>query len=453
MTPGQVLSAAQCERRRWLEQHEISSSTASRAASRNARLLREALQAGVPTATDGWQDRRERVVDATVTARGVTVRADLMEPLASGGWGLRRFRASTRKKPWHLDDLALQTLILRAAGVDVRHAELWRLDRRQRRTDDLDVAGLMRRDDRTAEVEARLPGLDDFLSTIRPLAENEPSIETGHHCGRPRRCPYLSHCSRSEATLRRVPRGGRLHEQLAARGIHRWEDIPDDIPMTGLQQRVLTALRTGRPVVDPTLAQDLRADGPVHFLDFEAWAPAIPPARGLAPYDPVLVQWSLHTQADDLRHRAFLGRTADPRRELARALAEALAEPGPIVVFGEFEHRALGLLGAFEPALLEARSRLVDLLPILRAKYVHPDFRGFGLKQVLPVLCPGEDYSQLELDGGGEAALAYGEMVDPTTPTVDRERLRGELLAYCAMDTLALVQVRSALLRAVGSPA
>ncbi len=456
MTPGEVLSAAQCARRRWLESREKSRSTASRAASRNARSIRAALQAGVDRATDGWQDRRVAVADATVTALGVTVRADLLEPLPDGGWGLRRFRASTRRKPWHVDDLALQTLVLRAAGVAVRQVELWRLDRRQRRDEVLDVHRLMRRDDRTLEVEQRIPGLQDFLNGLGPLDTDEPDISPGPHCSRPRRCPHVRHCGagRQNDSVRRLPRGGRLHEALHARGITAWEDIPDDLPLTGLQSRMLRALRTGVPVIDETVAEDLAHDGVMHFLDFEAWAPAIPPSRGLAPYDPVLVQWSLHTLRDgELEHRAFLGDSSDPRAKLAERLLEALGTDGPIVVCGEFEGRALGLLGHFEPGLLEARGRLVDLLPLLRRKYVHPGFHGFSLKQVLPVLCPGQGYDELGLVGGGEAALAYDELVDPATPPERQKELRRDLLAYCAMDTMALVQVREAVLGAVGSEA
>lgn len=454
MRPGQVLSAAQCPRRRWLDVHLERTSAASRAAAANAQSLRRALQQGVSSATEGWSERDEPVCNAQVTALGVTVRADLLEPHPDGGWTLCRFRASTRRKPWHVDDLAVQTLVLRAAGIEVRAVQLWRLDRRQRRRADLDVRSLMRRDDRTAQVEVRLEEIARFLNGLGPLPESEPTTKTGPHCSRPRRCPHVVRCGgRPKEGIRRIPRGGHLHAQLAARGITEWQDIPDDLPRTGLQDRVLTALRTGQPVVDRSLVEDLAADT-AHFLDFEAWSPAIPPVAGLAPYDAIIVQWSLHSlDGDGLRHREGLGDSSDPRRELAASLAAALDEPGPIFVFGEFEARALGLLGQHEPRLLDARDRLVDLLPLLRRKYVHPEFRGFGLKQVFPVLCPGEGYDDVELDGGGEAPLAYAELISPETTPGRRAELRGQLLEYCQRDTLALVRVREALLAAVRSSA
>jgi hypothetical protein len=147
--------------------------------------------------------------------------------------------------------------------------------------------------------------------------------------------------------------------------------------------------------------------------------------------------------------------SSDGRQGLAEALVDALEEPGPIYVFSEFEGRALGRMREAMPAhadRLEAiRARLVDLLPLLRQKYVHPDFDGaFGLKRVLPVLVPGEGYEDLDLDDGGEAALAYGELADPSTTEPRRQQIREMLSAYCARDSWALLRIREALLARLG---
>jgi predicted RecB family nuclease len=93
------------------------------------------------------------------------------------------------------------------------------------------------------------------------------------------------------------------------------------------------------------------------------------------------------------------------------------------------------------------RDRLVDLLPIVRDCVYHVDFHGsFSIKSVAPALAPGFGYG--DLDGvaeGGVAAAAFHEIVSGGSDTERIARLREQLLAYCARDTLALVHVHRAL--------
>jgi hypothetical protein len=42
---------------------------------------------------------------------------------------------------------------------------------------------------------------------------------------------------------------------------------------------------------------------------------------------------------------------------------------------------------------------------------------------------------------GGMAQEAFLEAIDPATPETRRQELRKQLLAYCALDTLAMVKV------------
>lgn len=87
--------------------------------------------------------------------------------------------------------------------------------------------------------------------------------------------------------------------------------------------------------------------------------------------------------------------------------------------------------------------RLVDLLPITRQHYYHPDMRGsWSLKSVLPAAAAYLDYAALgEVQSGDAAGDAYLRMVDPCIDAVERERLKHDLLAYCKLDTQALVEL------------
>jgi hypothetical protein len=44
------------------------------------------------------------------------------------------------------------------------------------------------------------------------------------------------------------------------------------------------------------------------------------------------------------------------------------------------------------------------------------------------------------------AGLEYLRMIDPTSSTEERERIKAALLAYCGQDTLAMVKIREQLL-------
>jgi hypothetical protein len=158
---------------------------------------------------------------------------------------------------------------------------------------------------------------------------------------------------------------------------------------------------------------------------------------------------------DALRHLEWLadGR-ADPRREFAERLLEALARGNePVVVYSGFEGRVLSQLSSMMPDLAPAldalRRRLVDLLPVVRRYVYHPAFCGsFSLKSIAPALVDGFGYHDLEgkIAGGSEASLAFLHLASGAVKDVEEDaRLRHALRAYCERDTLALVEVHRAL--------
>ncbi|MBW1981787.1 MAG: DUF2779 domain-containing protein, partial [Deltaproteobacteria bacterium] len=93
-------------------------------------------------------------------------------------------------------------------------------------------------------------------------------------------------------------------------------------------------------------------------------------------------------------------------------------------------------------------ARLEDLHATIRTHYYHPRLHGsFSLKSVLPALVPSMSYDNLAVQEGQQASVEYLRMVDPATPPEEREKIRQDLLTYCAQDTLAMVKIREKLLR------
>jgi hypothetical protein len=88
------------------------------------------------------------------------------------------------------------------------------------------------------------------------------------------------------------------------------------------------------------------------------------------------------------------------------------------------------------------RTRIVDLLPLIRDHVYDPEFHGsFSLKSVLPALVPELGYDDLETKDGGLASLAYAEMRALDTSAERKAALRSALFEYCKRDTQAILDL------------
>ena len=118
--------------------------------------------------------------------------------------------------------------------------------------------------------------------------------------------------------------------------------------------------------------------------------------------------------------------SSDPREPFARSLCEAVAGVNTIIVYNKsFESSRLAELAEWLPkyrtALIEARDKLWDLLPVVRGNVYHPAFCGsYGLKSVLPALVPGMPYDKLTIQDGAQAGVAWMQLLSATDA---RERL------------------------------
>lgn len=87
--------------------------------------------------------------------------------------------------------------------------------------------------------------------------------------------------------------------------------------------------------------------------------------------------------------------------------------------------------------------RIVDLLPIARERYYHPSQQGsWSIKAVLPAVVPELNYQDLDgVQDGGMAMEAFLEALHPQTTFERKQLIRDQLLAYCKLDTYAMVRL------------
>lgn len=399
--------------------------------------------------------------EAAFEHEGVLVRADVVERLPGGGWRLVEVKSSTRLKDVFVLDAAVQLWVLKGAGLDVRDAAVLTLNRDYVYDGvTLDLGALFRLHPVFDEAHELLGSVATQVADLRAMlsASAAPEVGPGNHCFEPYGCPYHAHCTRDavfpEHGIDELPwlAAGR-REELEAAGIEEIGDIPEDFPLTVLQGIVRRTVREGRPAVHGDIAGALAGiRSPVRHLDFETFAPAVPRFAGTRPFDPVPFLFSVHTERKGKlpQHAEYLHESDDdPRPELANRLIEALGNKGSVCTYSGYEKRVLRDLGealpdrAEELRLIEAR--LFDLLPVVREGYYHPEFRGsFSIKSVLPVLVPGMGYDDLAISEGQTAAVLYASALGSADPH-DRRRVFEDLRAYCAQDTLALVELRKSL--------
>ena len=95
--------------------------------------------------------------------------------------------------------------------------------------------------------------------------------------------------------------------------------------------------------------------------------------------------------------------------------------------------------------LTALENRFIDLIvPFRNLGYYHPDFNGsFSIKSILPALFPNDpelDYKQLDIQDGGMAMDTFANLY-LLKDAQQRDEIRKQLLAYCHLDTLAMVKI------------
>jgi hypothetical protein len=473
-TKSLVLAGLQCDRQLWLRVHrpELAQPTESpltltgKAVERHAReLFPGAVQVArnIPgidpfaeTATLLGDPGVTAILEAGIYAADLAVFIDVLERDATGGgWLLTEIKAATSVKDVHVEDVAVQALALHLAGVPVRHFRLLHINSRFVYRGNHDYAGVFVHADISKRVLAHQPFMAAQLDAFRKLlAGPQPARRIGSHCNSPWPCPFKTHCEAQDARypVAWLPNGADAARRLIAQGIYDIRDIPADALDSERQLRVRRVTLAGQPELLQDAARQLRALGwPRYFLDFECIQFALPRWAGTRPYQQLPFQWSCHvqTQPGGLVHHEFLDDSgSDPRRRFAAALLAACGDTGPIIVYNQsFERRVVRELAELLPELsgplLALAVRMFDLLPVVRDNYYHPDMRGsWSIKRVLPCLVPELSYTRLgRVQDGLQAQAGYLELIAAGPDTPGREALRRDLLAYCELDTLAMLKI------------
>lgn len=361
--------------------------------------------------------------------------------------------ASTVKKE-HLHDVGFQRLVAEA-NFKIRYTYLVHVNKEYIRQGSLEVRQLFQ----IVNVDEQIEELRQEILSGRQAAWQVASLDAPdgiEECLKPNSCPCpgVCHPGLPDHPIYELPR---LHykkaRQLKSQGVLAIQEIPEDYPLSELQEAHLQVVKTGRPQFD---RDGVRAAleslvYPLHFLDYETFNPAVPDYDGYHPYQHVVFQYSLDIfPAPDAEptHHEYLGSgNSDPARPLLEHLLARIGPRGSVIVWNQsFEagrNREMAkTYPEFASQLENINDRMFDLMEIFsKGLYIHPEFHGSAsIKNVLPVLAKDLSYDGLSIPKGDAAMMAWVALTRGQLSAAEIEQTRQDLLRYCALDTLAMVR-------------
>ena len=397
------------------------------------------------------------VFEATLQHGGVLVREDVLLPVeteSGNSWRVVEVKASTKVKPEHIHDCAVQAWVHLGAGYPLERISLAHVDKQFVYQGGGDYRGLFAEHDLTEQVMNLQPAVPIWVEQAKGAVSGPmPEVPVGQHCSQPYECPFIDFCWPNDTRYPIAGLGG-SKKKLGVWVMDGYCDICD-VPSWEItaenQLRIHRVTLTGEPELLPDARRFTESlPYPRFYLDFETAAPAIPVWPGTRPYQVLPFQWSCHIERSPgvMEHAEFLDLSGEPpMRVLAEQLIRDLESAGPVLMYTSYERGVIEGLAAMLPdlamALLGIVERLVDLHPVTKASYYHPDMLGsWSIKAVLPTIAPDMDYEKLEgIQEGNAASAAYLEAIGPQTTPERKEQIREELLKYCMHDTEAMVRL------------
>lgn len=241
---------------------------------------------------------------------------------------------------------------------------------------------------------------------------------------------------------------------------------------------------------------------PLHFIDFETYTNAIPPFKGMRPYELVAFQWSCHTiqyPGAEPIHSEWIDTSNEfPNFEFAKSLMNQIGLTGTPFMWATHENTVLStILSQMEifkyenPELMDwlfditknkdkkrgplRSGRFIDMNRMTLDYYFHPDMKGkTSIKSTLPAIWNNFEYlhkipffsKYFKLDDKGKVLDPYKTLTEDiqiaeredtvhngtaamkayfdikfnhSLNQAEKDEIKRQLLQYCELDTMAMV--------------
>jgi len=391
------------------------------------------------------------------------IRADVLLR-KNNSWELLEAKSSTKVKEEHIDDIAIQSFIIKSTGVKLNSVKLIHIDNEFIYEGDGNYKDLIEENDLTEEILFKEKFVKAYIEKFKPIGDKNfpnPKIDMGEHCNKPYECIYKKRCESLIPTSNKTPisilpiEGKKLEKKYKERDINFLEDVPTSELTKDIYKIIQDCHKNNKNWVSDEISEVMKKYKlPFYFMDFETINQGVPIIKGTRAYYQLPFQWSVHRwnsidiDLDDKEGKSFIDfDDQNIERKFIESLLKVTGNKGTI-----FAHHATTEKNVLKK-IAEKESfkdlsdqinqlilRVVDTLDIVRKNFYSPLFKGdYGLKKVIKAVPSDINYEEEgNIGGGADAQMSWFICTDPKTTKEDKYKQIKLLKEYCAKDTLAL---------------
>jgi len=400
------------------------------------------------------------IVQGRLEAEGITCIFDVLQKAGESEWDLTEIKSSTEVKEEHILDLAFQTIVLETSGLKIRKIFAIHVNKKYVRKGEIETEKLTVCEDVTEKVRANIDQTrEDIKKAIAVCASpTAPDLSPRHARVGPISewmaiyellCPHTHPHDIYKLCRPNAELIGAL-EDLKVKLI---ADIPDNLELHPKQRAQIQVTKADKQIVHKEKIREFLSQFtyPLYFFDYETFSAVIPQFDDTRPYQQVPFQYSLHKIDENgvMSHTDFLHtENSNPGEHLLKQLRKDIGDKGTVLVWYEpFEKGRNTELGEMFPEYAKDMSnlnaRVLDLMtPFSKNWFMDKNFFGSAsIKKVLPILISEFSYEKLDIQEGQTASRTWKELVFDGKFVDKKEEIVKQLLEYCKMDTLAMVQL------------
>lgn len=412
-------------------------------------------------------DNKEVLFQGRFEVNDITCVFDCIKRNKDGTYNLYEIKSSARVKKEHKYDLAFQTVVLEESGLNIKNIFVIYANNEYVRDGDIDTKQITKISDVTLSVRNIT---NETIVNIEKA--KEAMISKDMPDPSPRYANFGAFNEWIEIYKILNPNldkysiynlyspGAKSIGDFEDKNISLIKDIPDDAKLSKKQQFQVMATKSGEILFNKKEIKNFlnTFKFPLYFLDYETFSGVLPAFDGLRPYQQSPFQYSLHileSYDGRLLQKEYLHtKNTLPFDNLLKQLKEDIGKEGSIVVWNQNFEKSCNItmfeiIPEYFEFLSSVNNRIVDLMiPFFECWYVDKDFFGSAsIKAVLPVFVPELSYDRLNIKGGVTAQRVWMETILNGKNKENKEKIMNDLRKYCALDTLAMVEIYKKLVK------
>ncbi|SVC55742.1 uncharacterized protein METZ01_LOCUS308596, partial [marine metagenome] len=186
------------------------------------------------------------IYEATFVIDNNLIRADLMNQ-TKDGWDMYEVKSSSKLKPYHIEDASFQWYVLsKIEGLKINNAYVVTINSQYVKDGDIDQDKLFTKNNITKEVNDHLGLVPNGINKMQGIIEGdaEPNTPIGNHCLKPHSCQYKKLCwedVKDNSVLNLYRMRSKQKFDLFDNECKSFDDIPEDIKLSAIQQKQITS--------------------------------------------------------------------------------------------------------------------------------------------------------------------------------------------------------------------